>query len=115
MLIIGGVVGTEAAKMASGMGANVTILDRDLSRPRHLDEIMPSNVTTLYSNGYNILEQIKISHLIIGSVLLPGTKAPKLISSKMLKYMMPGTVLVDVAIDQGEVLNQVNQLHMMIQ
>ena len=101
LIIGGGIVGSEAAKMASGMGANVTILDRDLSRLRHLDEIMPSNVTTLYSNGYNILEQIKISHLIIGSVLSPGTKAPKLITSKMLKHMMPGTVLVDVAIDQG--------------
>ena len=101
LIIGGGIVGSEAAKMASGMGANVTILDRDLNRLRHLDEIMPSNVTTLYSNGYNILEQIKISHLIIGSVLSPGTKAPKLITSKMLKYMMPGTVLVDVAIDQG--------------
>ena len=101
LIIGGGIVGSEAAKIASGMGANVTILDRDLTRLRHLDEIMPSNVTTLYSNGYNILEQIKISHLIIGSVLSPGTKAPKLISSKMLKHMMPGTVLVDVAIDQG--------------
>jgi len=101
LIIGGGIVGSEAAKMASGMGANVTILDRDLNRLRHLDEIMPSNVTTLYSNGYNILEQIKISHLIIGSVLSPGTKAPKLITSKMLKHMMPGTVLVDVAIDQG--------------
>lgn len=101
LIIGGGIVGSEAAKMASGMGANVTILDRDLSRLRHLDEIMPSNVTTLYSNAYNILEQIKISHLIIGSVLSPGTKAPKLISSEMLKHMMLGTVLVDVAIDQG--------------
>ncbi|MEE3035328.1 MAG: alanine dehydrogenase [Bacteroidota bacterium] len=101
LIIGGGIVGSEAAKMAAGMGAKVTILDKDLNRLRYLDEIMPSNVTTLYSNGYHIHEQIKKSHLIIGSVLVPGTKAPKLITSTMLKEMMPGTVLVDVAIDQG--------------
>jgi alanine dehydrogenase len=101
MIIGGGVSGTEAARMAAGLGANVTILDTNLERLRELEIIMPANVTPVYSNSYTIEEELKRSHLIIGTVLIPGSKAPKLIRKEMLSKMMPGTVLVDVAIDQG--------------
>ena len=101
MVIGGGVSGTEAARMAAGLGANVTILDTNLDRLRELESIMPANVTPVYSNSYTIEEELKRSHLIIGTVLIPGSKAPKLIRKEMLPKMMPGTVLVDVAIDQG--------------
>ena len=97
----GGVVGTQAAKMAAGLGANVTIFDISLDRLRKLDDIMPKNVNTQFSNTYNILESIKSAHLIIGAVLIPGAKAPNLITKKMLKQLKKGTVLVDVAVDQG--------------
>ena len=101
MVLGGGIAGTEAAKMASGLGANVTIFDNNLDRLRHLEDVMPSNVTPMFSNTYNIEKEIQRSHLIIGTVLIPGSKAPKLITKTHLKTMMPGTVLVDVAIDQG--------------
>jgi len=101
MIIGGGIVGTQAAKMAAGLGAQVTILDVNLNRLRHLADIMPANVTTLYSNEYNIRQLIKESDLIVGAVLIPGAKAPNLITKDMLKDMRPGTVLVDVAVDQG--------------
>ncbi|MBU2913869.1 alanine dehydrogenase [Reichenbachiella agariperforans] len=101
MILGGGVVGTEAAKMAAGLGADVTILDLSLERLRYLDDVMPANVKTLMSSEYNIRELIKDHDLIIGAVLVPGAKAPKLITKDMLKDMRPGTVLVDVAIDQG--------------
>ncbi len=101
MILGGGIVGTQAAKMAAGLGAQVTILDINLNRLRHLSDIMPANVTTLYSNEYNIRKLIKESDLIIGAVLIPGAKAPNLISKAMLKDMRPGTVVVDVAVDQG--------------
>ncbi|MGB1455426.1 MAG: alanine dehydrogenase, partial [Flavobacteriaceae bacterium] len=101
MVIGGGVSGTEAARMAAGLGANVTILDTNLERLRVLESIMPANVTPVYSNSYTIEEELKRSHLIIGTVLIPGAEAPKLIGKEMLSKMMPGTVLVDVAIDQG--------------
>jgi len=97
----GGVVGTQSAKMAAGLGANVTIFDISLDRLRKLDDIMPMNVNTQFSNTYNILEAIKDAHLIIGAVLIPGAKAPNLITKKMLKHLNKGTVLVDVAVDQG--------------
>lgn len=101
MVIGGGIVGTEAAKMAAGLGADVTILDINLDRMRYLEDVMPANITTVYSNEYNISELSKQSDLIIGAVLIPGAKAPKLITREMLKDMKPGTVLVDVAVDQG--------------
>ncbi len=101
MVIGGGVVGTQAAKMAAGLGASVTILDIDLNRLRHLDDIMAANVNTMYSNEYNIRKLIKNHDLIIGAVLIPGAKAPNLITRDMLKEMRPGSVLVDVAVDQG--------------
>ena len=101
LVLGGGVVGTQAAKMAAGLGANVTIMDVSLARLRYLDDVMPANVTTLMSNEYNILEAIKTADLIIGAVLIPGAKAPHLITREMLKEMREGTVLVDVAVDQG--------------
>jgi len=97
----GGVVRSQAAKMAAGLGANVTIFDISLDRLRHLDDTMPSNVNTQFSSLYNISQAIKSAHLIIGAVLIPGAKAPNLITKTMLKDLQPGTVLVDVAVDQG--------------
>lgn len=101
MILGGGIVGTQAAKMAAGLGANVTILDINLNRLRQLDDIMAANVNTVYSNSYNIRSLIKDHDLIVGAVLIPGAKAPNLITRDMLKEMRPGTVLVDVAVDQG--------------
>ena len=97
----GGIVGTQAAKMAAGLGAQVTIMDISIPRLRQLDDIMPANVQTLYSNTYNIKEAIKQADLVIGGVLIPGAKAPHLITKDMLKLMKKGAVLVDVAVDQG--------------
>ena len=97
----GGIVGMNAAKMAAGMGADVTIMDVNLSRLRYLDEIMPANVNTCMSSDDNIRNLIGACDLIVGSVLIPGAKAPYLITEDMLKDMQPGTVLVDVAVDQG--------------
>lgn len=101
LILGGGIVGTEAAKMAAGLGADVTIMDISLPRLRYLSDILPANVKTVMSNSYNISQAIKSAHLIIGSVLIPGAKAPHLITRNMLKEMQPGTVLVDVAVDQG--------------
>jgi alanine dehydrogenase len=97
----GGIVGTQAAKMAAGMGAHVTIMDISLPRLRQLDDIMPANVQTQYSNDYNVRNAIKSADLVIGGVLIPGAKAPKLITRDMLPSMKKGSVIVDVAIDQG--------------
>ncbi len=101
LILGGGVVGTQAAKMAAGLGANVTIMDINLNRLRELADILPPNVTTVYSNEYNIRKYMKESDLIVGAVLIHGAKAPHLITRDMLKEMRPGTVLVDVAVDQG--------------
>lgn len=101
LVLGGGIVGTQAAKMAAGLGANVTIMDISLPRLRYLEDVMPANVDTVMSNEYNVREAIKLSDLIIGAVLIPGAKAPHLITRDMLKEMKPGTVLVDVAVDQG--------------
>ena len=101
LIIGGGIVGTEAAKMAGGLGADVTIIDVSLKRLRYLDDIMPANVKTMMSNEYNIREMVRSSDVIIGAVLIPGAVAPKLITRDMLATMRPGTVLVDVAVDQG--------------
>ena len=101
LVLGGGVVGTQAAKIAAGLGAQVTLMDISLNRLRELDDIMPKNVVTVYSNEYNIREAIKTADLIVGAVLIPGAKAPHLITRDMLKSMKPGTVLVDVAVDQG--------------
>lgn len=101
LILGGGIVGTQAAKMAAGLGANVTIVDISLNRLRYLEDILPANVDTVMSNEYNIKNLIKQSDLIIGAVLIPGAKAPHLITRDMLKLMKKGTVLVDVAVDQG--------------
>jgi alanine dehydrogenase len=101
LVLGGGVVGTQAAKMAAGLGSDVIIMDLSLDRLRYLDDIMPANVRTVMSNEYNIREFIKTADLIVGAVLIPGAVAPKLITRDMLKTMQPGTVLVDVAVDQG--------------
>jgi len=101
LILGGGIVGTQAAKMAAGLGAAVTIMDINLSRLRYLADVMPANVQTMYSNEYNIRKLIKDHDLVVGAVLIPGAKAPNLITRDMLKEMRPGTVLVDVAVDQG--------------
>ncbi|MFC1554100.1 alanine dehydrogenase [candidate division KSB1 bacterium] len=102
VIIIGaGIVGTNAAQMAAGMGANVTILDIDLPRLRYLDHVMPKNVNLVMSNSYNIEKFIQSADLVVGAVLIPGAKAPKLITKDMLKIMKEGSVIVDVAVDQG--------------
>lgn len=101
LIIGGGVVGTQAAKMAAGLGAQVTIMDVNLNRLRYLADVMPANVITMYSNEFNIRQMVKDHDLIIGAVLIPGAKAPHLITKDMLKTMHEGTVLVDVAVDQG--------------
>ncbi|MBQ3244985.1 MAG: alanine dehydrogenase [Bacteroidaceae bacterium] len=100
-VIGGGVVGTAAARTAAGMGADVTICDVSLPRLAYLADVMPKNVKTLMSSEYNIREELKSVDLVVGSVLIPGAKAPKLVTRDMLALMEPGSVLVDVAIDQG--------------
>ncbi len=101
LVLGGGIVGTQAAKMAAGLGARVVIMDVSLPRLRYLSDIMPLNVVTIMSNEYNIREAIREADLIVGAVLIPGAKAPHLITRDMLKTMRPGTVVVDVAVDQG--------------
>jgi len=101
LIIGGGVVGTEAAKMAAGLGADVTILDINLDRLRYLEDTLPANVNTEFSNTFTIKEHIQKSDLIVGAVLIPGAKAPNLITKEMLKDIQRGTVVVDVAVDQG--------------
>lgn len=97
----GGVVGANAARIAAGFRADVNILDVNLDRMRYLDDVMPPNVNVIYSDRYNIREQLKLADLVIGSVLIPGAKAPYLVRKDDLKLMKPGSVIIDVAIDQG--------------
>lgn len=101
VILGGGIVGTQAAWMAAGLGADVIIMDLSLPRMRYLADVMPANVKTMMSNEFNIREQIKQADLIIGAVLIPGAKAPHLITKDMLKDMKKGAVVVDVAVDQG--------------
>ncbi len=102
VLILGaGIVGTEAAKMAAGLHANVTIMDINLERLRHLANVLPANVTLVFSNEYNIRRELPRTDLVIGAVLIPGAKAPHLITRQMLTEMREGTVVIDVAVDQG--------------
>ena len=101
VILGGGVVGINAAKMAAGMGAKVVVLDISLERLRYLSDVMPANVQLIHSNRHNILEQISTADLVVGGVLIPGAKAPKLVRRDDLKRMQPGSVIVDVAIDQG--------------
>lgn len=101
VILGGGIVGINAAKMAAGMGARVTILDLSLERLRYLSDVMPPNVLLIHSNRHNVLAEIADADLVVGAVLIPGAKAPKLIRREDLKRMQPGSVIVDVAIDQG--------------
>ena len=97
----GGIVGTNAAKLVAGLGANVNILDINMNRLRYLDDIMPKNVSTIYSSKHNIENLLPYTDLLIGAVLVVGSKTPKLIKKHMLKDMKYGSVIVDVAVDQG--------------
>ena len=97
----GGVVGANAAKVAAGFGANIGLLDVNMDRLRYLDDVMPPNVDCLFSDRHTIREQLKRADLVIGAVLIPGAKAPRLIEADDLKLMQPGSVIIDVAIDQG--------------
>ena len=97
----GGVVGANAAKVAAGFGAHIVVLDIDMDRLRYLDDIMPKNVTALFSDRHTIREQLKRADLVVGSVLVPGAKAPQLVENEDLRLMKPGSVIIDVAIDQG--------------
>ncbi|MED3726285.1 alanine dehydrogenase [Priestia filamentosa] len=109
-IIGGGVVGTNAAKIAIGLGADVTILDLSASRLRQLDDIFGNGIKTLMSNPSNIAQAVAEADLLIGAVLIPGAKAPKLVTEEMVKEMKPGSVIVDVAIDQGGIVETVNQI-----
>jgi alanine dehydrogenase len=97
----GGVVGANAAKIAAGFGASVRLLDIDMDRLRYLDDVMPPNVTVLFSDRHTIREELRLSDLVIGSVLIPGAKAPQLVEREDLGLMKPGSVIIDVAVDQG--------------
>lgn len=101
VILGGGIVGSNAAKIAAGLGAQVTILDINLERLRYLDDVMPKNVLTIMSNPENIRRAISEADLVVGAVLIPGAKAPKLLTREMLKLMKEGSVIVDVAVDQG--------------
>ena len=101
LILGGGVVETNAAKVAAGMGARVSVMDVDLARLRYLEDVMPANVSLLFSTRYAVRKQIEDSDLVIGAVLIPGKKAPRLVMREDLKRMRPGSVIVDVAVDQG--------------
>ena len=105
LVLGGGIVGTNAAQVAAGMGAQVTIMDVNLDRLRYLADVMPANVHTVYSDPHAIAEDLRLADLVIGSVLIPGARAPRLITNDHLKEMKNGSVLVDVAIDQGGCAN----------
>lgn len=101
LVLGGGTVGTCAAKVAAGLGANVTLLDINIRRLRYLDNVLPKNIKLIVSNQHNIEEEIKDADAVIGAVLIPGAEAPKLVTEEMVKKMKPNAVIVDVAIDQG--------------
>ncbi|MEI4619395.1 alanine dehydrogenase [Bacillus pfraonensis] len=109
-IIGGGQAGTNAAKIAVGLGADVTIIDLSAERLRQLDDIFGNQVKTLMSNPYNIAEAVKESDLVIGAVLIPGAKAPKLVTEEMIKSMEPGSVVVDIAIDQGGIFETTDRI-----
>lgn len=109
-IIGGGVAGTNAAKVAVGLGADVTIIDLNPDRLRQLDDIFGYKVSTLMSNPYNIAQAVKESDLVIGAVLIPGAKAPKLVTEDMIKSMEPGSVVVDIAIDQGGIFETTDRI-----
>ena len=110
VIVGGGNVGTNAAKIASGMGANVTVLDISSKRLAYLDDIFGSRIQTLLSNPYNIAQAVKNADLVLGCVLVPGAKTPKLVTEAMVKAMRPGSVLIDVAIDQGGSIASIDRI-----
>lgn len=110
VIVGGGNVGTNAAKMAVGLGANVTVLDVNLKRLAYLDDIFGGRVQTLLSNPYNIANAVRNADLVVGCVLIPGAKAPKLVTEEMVKTMRPGSVLIDVAIDQGGSIESIDRI-----
>ncbi len=110
VVVGGGNVGTNAAKMAVGLGANVTVIDLNAKRLAYLDDIFGGRVQTLLSNSYNIAKAVKNADLVVGCVLIPGAKAPKLVTEEMVKTMKPGSVLVDVAIDQGGSIETIDRI-----
>lgn len=110
VIVGGGIVGTNAARMAIGLGANVTLLDINANRLRELDEMFGGRLQTLMSNSYNIAEAVKDADLLIGAVLIPGARAPRLVTEEMVKTMSPGSVIVDVAIDQGGSIETVDRI-----
>lgn len=109
-IIGGGIVGTNAAKMAIGLGANVTILDTNVDRLRQLDDLFQGKLNTLMSNSYNIAEAVEKADVLIGAVLIPGARAPRIVSKEMIKTMQPGSVVVDVAIDQGGSIETIDHI-----
>ncbi|CAH0346215.1 alanine dehydrogenase [Bacillus sp. CECT 9360] len=109
-IIGGGIAGTNAAKIAVGLGANVTMLDVNPDRLRQLDDIFGNDLTVMMSNPYNIAESVRNSDLVIGAVLIPGAKAPKLVTEQMIKDMSPGSVVVDIAIDQGGIFETTDKI-----
>ena len=110
VIVGGGIVGTNAAKMAMGLGANVTILDLNVDRLRYLDDLFGGRIHTVASNSFNIAEAVKKADLLVGAVLIPGAKAPKLVKEEMVKAMKPGSVIVDVAIDQGGSIETIDRV-----
>jgi alanine dehydrogenase len=101
LIIGGGVVGTNAAKVAAGLGANVTVMDINLDRLRYLDDVMPANVHPIFSDRHRLQKHLALADLVIGAVLIPGARCPILITAEMLKLMKPGAVIIDVGVDQG--------------
>ena len=110
VIIGGGIVGTNAAKMAVGLGALVTVLDVNMDRLRQLDDLFGGRIQTLASNSYNIAQAVKTSDLLIGAVLIPGARTPRIVTEEMIKTMHPGSVVVDVAIDQGGSIETIDHI-----
>ncbi|MBZ4653083.1 MAG: ald [Peptococcaceae bacterium] len=110
VIIGGGIVGTNAAKMAVGMGAQVTIIERNPDRLRYLDDLFMGRVKTMMSNAYNIEKEVAKADLLVGAVLIPGARAPRLVTEEMVKQMKPGSVIVDVAIDQGGSIETIDRV-----
>lgn len=110
VIVGGGVVGTNAAKMALGLGADVTILDTNVNRLRQLNDLFDGKVKTCVSNQFNIEEQVKRADLLIGAVLIPGARTPRIVSEKMVQQMTPGSVIIDVAVDQGGAIETIDRI-----
>lgn len=110
VIVGGGIVGTNAAKMAIGLGAKVTILDTNVDRLRQLDDMFQGRLNTLVSNSFNLAESIKKADILIGAVLIPGARAPRIVTEEMIKNMQPGSVVIDVAIDQGGSIETIDRI-----